>query len=1109
MINKSTIKKMTRSVTYQKGLELYYNNSFLSYDVNSYVDDYGDEIREITATAEGSYQNEYDVEITVDETTSEIAKSYCDCPAFENYEGLCKHCVAALLEYLDRREDIRKNNESEELERLLGGFGVKKGNEWKIPVPKRQTSHELKRILSRCTLRENAAFLPETNAGQVHLEPILTYNRQGFTIRFRIGITQMYVLKNIYKFVIDIQEMNTVSYGKKLEFLHCMDAFDEESKGLIHFMEKSISSTELEYYRHYGIIMRGESKEITLDETELDEVMRMFLDKTIRVEYQTAREMKDMVCQVVKEPPRQKISIQEEDDGIVLQHKIAKGIKGSNYIYYVSQPRTAKIYMVERKDTENLEEFLTYMEERKGNDVFIGKEELPAFCCNVLPLLEKSCNVVRGDFLPERYLPEKATFQFYLDAPQRDMITCRATVVYENYQYNLFPASDEKTGTQVRDLQREGYAKTCILKYFYAYDAKTETMALQGEEDMYCFLSEGIEVLKNTGEVFISEALKKIQIISKVTVQVGVSLSGNLLHMEFGSEQFSKEQLAEILSRYEKKKKYYRLKSGEFIRMDEDEMQVLCDLKEDLQLTDKQLKEESILLPSYRAMYLDSRIRGEGFQVSKNREFKHLIRDMKMIEDNDFEIPNTLVSVLREYQKTGFLWMKTLCHNQFGGILADDMGLGKTLQTITFLLSEFREAGDDKRRALIVTPASLVYNWKSEFEKFASELMVHTVAGTVKEREHILSGLEEQAVIITSYQLLYRDEELYEKIFFDYQIIDEAQFIKNQGNQTTKAVKAVDARFRMALTGTPIENKLSELWSIFDYIMPGFLYKYQRFRKEIETPVVKSQDQKVMERLQKMIQPFVLRRTKKEVLKELPDKIERCMYAQLEGEQKELYLAHAQRLQMQLKNQTEEEFKTSKIQILAEITRLRQICCDPALFYEKYEGTSAKMELCIELIKNAVESGHKILLFSQFTTMLERITKALENNDISYYLLTGKTSKEERAVMAENFNHDDTSVFCISLKAGGTGLNLTGADMVIHYDPWWNAAVETQATDRAHRIGQQQVVTVYKLIARDTLEEKIIELQSKKKELASQVMGGEGIGQASFSKEELLRLLES
>lgn len=494
--------------------------------------------------------------------------------------------------------------------------------EWKASMPERQTSHELKRILSRCTLRENAAFLPETNAGQVHLEPILTYGWSGFTIRFRIGITQMYVMKNIYKFVMDLQEMNTVSYGKKLEFLHCVDAFDEESKELIHFMEKSITPTELEYYRHYGIVMRGEAKSIALSESELDEVMNLFEGKSVRVEYQVGSKVEDMICQVVKESPRQKISIREEDKGIVLQHKTAKGIKGINYVYYVSQPRTAKIYIVERKDTENLEEFLNYMEERKGNDVFIGKEELPAFCCNVLPQLEKFCNVIRGDFMPEKYLPEKAKFQFYLDSPQRDMISCRAMVVYGEQQYNLFPASDQNVGKQVRDLQKEGYAKTCILKYFYAYDEKGETMVLQGEDDMYRFLTDGIEIFKGVGEVFISEQLKKIQVISKAFVQVGVSLSGNLLHMNFESEQFSREQLAEILSRYEKKKKYYRLKSGDFIRMDEDEMQVLYDLKEDLLLTDKQLKEEMISLPRYRALYLDGRLRGEGIQISKNREFR-------------------------------------------------------------------------------------------------------------------------------------------------------------------------------------------------------------------------------------------------------------------------------------------------------------------------------------------------------------------------------------------------------------------------------------------------------------------------------------------------------
>lgn len=1108
MISKSTIKNSARSITYQKGRELSYLDTFLDYDVNIYVSEYGDDISEITARAEGSYHNQYDVEITVNETNSEIENCYCDCPAFESYPGLCKHCVAALLKYLDRRSDIYREAEQEDLDSLLEAFGVTRGYKKEAPVRKRETSAPLRAILERSILRDNAVFLPETKAGQVHLEPTLIYSSQGFGLRFRVGVTQMYILKNIYKFVIDMRELNTVSYGKKLGFLHCMDAFDEESQPLLDFLNHYVNRDEMNYYRRYGIFSRGNEKEISLNERYLDEFMELFVGKKIRVEYQIGRGDQTAECQVVKQHPMQKIKLREEDGGVVLEHKLAKGVMGNRYIYYMSPPKTAKIYMTDQKELENLEDFLEYMVSQNGKDVFIGEEELPAFCRNILPVLEKTYQVSRGSFLPEKYLPKEVKLQLYLDAPQNDMITCRLMAIYGEREYNLFADDGLQAGSQVRDLQREEYAKACVLLSFYAYDASTETMALQGEEDIYNFLTGGIDRLKELGEVFVSEKLKKFQVISKVQVQVGVSLSGKLLQMEIGSQQFSREQLAEIFSRYERKKKYYRLKSGEFIRMDEEGMKVLYDLKEDFQLTDQQLREGTISVPSYRALYLDGRLKGEGFQVRKNKEFKRLIRDMKTIEDNDFEIPEPLVHILREYQKTGMLWMKTLCKSQFGGVLADDMGLGKTLQTIAFLLSEFQEAGEEIRRAVIITPASLVYNWKNEFEKFAPELLVHTVTGSVKEREQLLLNLEKQVILITSYQLLYRDEELYANHHFHYQIIDEAQFIKNQGNQTTKAVKAVDAEFRMALTGTPVENKLSELWSIFDYVMPGFLYRYQRFRKDIETPVVKNQDRETMEKLQKMIQPFVLRRTKREVLKELPDKIERCMYAQLEGEQRELYQAHAQRLQMMLREQTDEEFKTSKIQVLAELTRLRQLCCDPALFYDKYAGPSAKLELCMELVANAVESGHKILLFSQFTTMLGRITRALEKRRISYYLLTGQTSKEDRAVMAERFNEDDTSVFCISLKAGGTGLNLTGADMVIHYDPWWNAAVETQATDRAHRIGQQQVVTVYKLVAKNTLEEKIIELQEKKKELAAQVLGGEGIGQTSFSKEELLKLLE-
>ena len=544
--------------------------------------------------------------------------------------------------------------------------------------------------------------------------------------------------------------------------------------------------------------------------------------------------------------------------------------------------------------------------------------------------------------------------------------------------------------------------------------------------------------------------------------------------------------------------------------MDEDGIRVLSELRENLQISEAKLKSGEITIPKYRALYLDTRLKEQDdLQVEKNREFRMLIRNMKTAEENDFELPDNLQAQLREYQKTGFWWLKTLCQNGFGGILADDMGLGKTLQTIAFLLSEMQEAPEDaNRRSLIVAPASLVYNWESECARFAPELQTRLVAGTQEQRKEMIQNAGMQDILITSYDLLRRDIELYQDLPFFCEIIDEAQFIKNHATQGAKAVKTIHASFRLALTGTPVENQLSELWSIFDYLMPGFLYGYQKFREQFELPIVRNGDEERLERLQKMIRPFILRRLKKEVLKDLPDKIEKNMAACMEQKQKELYHAHAQRLALMLQNQTEEEFADSRFQVLSELTRLRQLCCDPALVYENYEGGSAKLDLCIELIQSAVESGHKILLFSQFTSMIEILTARLQEESISYFVLQGSTKKEQRAQMVEQFNRDDTSVFCISLKAGGTGLNLTGADIVIHYDPWWNVAVENQATDRAHRIGQKNVVTVYKLIAKGTIEEKIIKLQQMKKELAEEILSGDEIKTASFQREELLELLE-
>ena len=579
-------------------------------------------------------------------------------------------------------------------------------------------------------------------------------------------------------------------------------------------------------------------------------------------------------------------------------------------------------------------------------------------------------------------------------------------------------------------------------------------------------------------------------------------------------------------------------------------MDTVEELRTGLQLTDKQMKQDRIEVQKYRALYLDAQLK-ENPVVSavKDKSFKFLVRNMKTVEDNDFEVPESLDKVLREYQKRGFLWIKTLRHNGFGGILADDMGLGKTLQVIAFLLSEFLErkntdienitlkeatvlnvqsetksetaevqeadideamngqTGKLQRNTLIIAPASLVYNWSSEIQRFAPELTVRMVTGTAAERRMALTEAGTEDILLTSYDLLKRDISEYEKYQFQCEIIDEAQYIKNANTQAAKAVKEVQAEFKLALTGTPVENRLSELCSIFDYLMPGFLYSYKKFREEVEIPAVQNSDEDAMKRLQKMIRPFVLRRLKKEVLTDLPDKLEENMFVQLTGEQQKLYDAHVKRMMLMLDKQSEEEFKTSKITILAELTKLRQICCDPSLVFTDYKADSAKTEMCLNMICNAVASGHKILLFSQFTTMLDHLANRLEEEKISYYMLTGATSKEKRAQMVESFNNDDTQVFCISLKAGGTGLNLTAADIVIHFDPWWNLAVQNQATDRAHRIGQKNVVNVYKLIVKDTIEENIMKLQEKKRELADQILEGEGLNGSSLTREELMELL--
>ena len=788
----------------------------------------------------------------------------------------------------------------------------------------------------------------------------------------------------------------------------------------------------------------------------------------------------------------------------------------------------AKVYLVSRQALGDVEEFTRCLERLPAGRAFIDEPDVPSFVRELLPSLKRFFHCEPEGFSEDTELEcYNAKYEIYLDAPERDWITCKAFVSYGEDKFSIF---DRSVSAQTRDIPGELGVFAMLSKYFNGYDEQRMELALdcraekvealqvgeagvsehqEPEEKLYRLLTEGIPAMQKLGTVYISRAIKQMRVTKMPNIRLGISLSAGLLNLDIDVEGMDQAQLFDILSRYDRRKKYFRLKDGSFLNISDGQLRELSELKDDLQINGKELKKGRTQVPAYRAMYLNSQLKGSDLiKVEKDNAFQALIRNMQTMEEHKFQVPPQQEKILRGYQKEGFYWIKTLKHNQFGGILADDMGLGKTIQVIAFLWSEFQEsAPGENRRALVVTPASLVFNWMSEIERFAPGLPATAVTGDVRERKAMIKNAGEREVLITSYDLLKRDLKAYQKLDFAVEIIDEAQYIKNHGTQAAKAVKEIRSEFRLALTGTPVENRLSELWSIFDFLMPGFLYSYEKFRKEIELPAVQYGNSEAMERLQKMIRPFVLRRLKKDVLKDLPDKLEKDMFSPLESEQKELYEVHTERLRLMLSMQTDAEFKTSKLQILSEITRLRQLCCYPGLVYENYKGNSSKLDMCMELVQNAVNGGHKILLFSQFTTMLDELAARLKKAKISFYMLTGATSKEKRAQLVKAFNRDETSVFCISLKAGGTGLNLTAADIVIHYDPWWNLAVQNQATDRAHRIGQKNVVSVYRLFMKDTIEERIRALQERKRELADEILSGEGMGKALISREEVLELL--
>ena len=983
---------------------------------------------------------------------------------------------------------------------------------------------------------ENQSRKPAEKKKEVTVFPRIIVDSGQAKLSFKAGRAggRMYILRNLREFSECCLEEKCFALSKKEILDFSVQDFTEDSLPLMQFITRRVgeigdANEQLmdrgRYYGRTGMLSVGSSMDLR------GNLLDTFYDISVGKHFEFQDKGSGMTQDEVPVGHRDmRFTLQMEDvfdargsfAGVTVRGRIPVQINGNTGNYILNEKGLSRI---SREEEQVLSPFQEVADASGRFRFIVGRDSLQEYFYRVLPLLTDNPCVFLEDHtsgMAGRYLPPEPAFTFYLDF-EESWLLIHTRVTYGEKEYILDPEdlpaagnTEEEPGdaspawSGYRDVRQEQRVLDLLGEMFEYWDhASQQYCVLTDDRRLYAFLTEDTERLAQFGDLKGTEAFRRLNVRPAPAVSVGVRVECGLMDLSVFSKDLTPEELVSVLDSYRRKKRYHKLNAGTFIDLTrENQLQELDALLSALDMNESDLMTGKMQLPLYRALYLDRLMEEhDALTAARDRTYRALVRSFKTVRDAEYEVPAALEDALRPYQSYGFKWMKTIQAAGFGGILADEMGLGKTLQTIAVFLSD-RENGSEKP-SLVICPASLVYNWEEELRRFAPDLKCMVMSGSSPARKKRLKEVQEGGtdVCVVSYDTLKRDIAWYRDIVFCNCVLDEAQYIKNPGAAVSKAVKAVRSLHRFALTGTPIENRLSELWSIFDFLMPGFLYSMSDFSSRFETHIVREKDEAVTEKLKQMVHPFVLRRCKADVLKDLPAKLEEVRYARVEGEQQRVYDAQVVRMKQMLTDPQLDRSGEGRIRILAELTRIRQICCDPSLLFDNYHGESAKREAALELIRSAMDGGHRMLVFSQFTSMLSLLEEDLKREKIPYYMITGSTPKEKRMSLVHAFNEGDVPVFLISLKAGGYGLNLTGADVVIHYDPWWNLSAQNQATDRAHRIGQTRQVMVYRLILKDTIEERILDLQNAKKDLADAILEGRRESIMSMSSEELLALL--
>lgn len=1112
-LTKSYVKMLCGRLSYDRG-EAYYRSGKVHFSRLNH------DSREYEATVTGT--DHYHVHVQFDAKND--VDAVCDCPAFATYDKCCKHIAAVLLGIVDRQSgrpvpsgrsvsllypesnsvgEIDENHLTQRAPSLLE-IASSRQNE--------VSSRDIWLTRDMMSLFADTRYKQRSRIGHhfdsrtpLEVEFILStvpygYKKHLFAVEMKVGTKRGYIVKNIRQFLECVERKQSYTFTSQFSFdpeLHCFSGpSDDIIQQLIH-----ISQNE-QMYQEFSRGYLASGKKVYHDRflhippyawSRMQSLLSK--DPAVRVDFgSTHKQLHEF--QLSQQPLPIQFSFEESDEGIIQFH--IQGIEDitimdSYGIVIVEQT----LILLSETQCHQLYELQKMLDASNRQHIQVATEQIEPFMEKVLPGLKKLGTVNISEPIAQRMVQTKLKARLYLDRV-RDRLLASLEFQYGNIVINPLEQSGSTRGSELillRDIEQEEQILELMNEGGFV---QTESGYFMDNEDTeYDFLYHVVPKLEKFLDIYATSAVKvrliKLSVPPKITVNVNERT--NWLEIKFDLDGISHTEIKGLIQSLTVKRKYHRLPNGALLPLESSEFQQMVSFLNGVGQFRMDQTENEFRVPLISNLHLLEEHRQDS-AIQLGKSLRQLLQNMKNPDNLDFPVPESLSGIMRDYQVYGYQWMKTLAHYRFGGILADDMGLGKTLQSIAFLVSVLPEIREQQMPALIVAPASLVYNWRNELKKFAPDIVAMIADGSKAERVRTIRDQSGVDVIITSYPLLRRDIEQYTNHSFHTLFLDEAQMFKNHTTQTAHAVKAIEAKYSFALTGTPIENSLEELWSIFDVVFPALFVDRKSF------------NDLTREQIAKRISPFLLRRVKTDVLRELPEKIESLQSTELFPEQKKLYAAYLAQLQEEtLKHLSEDGFQKHRIRILAGLTRLRQLCCHPALFVENYKGSSAKFEQLLELVEECRHSGKRMLIFSQFTGMLDLIGRELAYRDFSYFYLDGSTPAAERVELCNRFNNGERELFLISLKAGGTGLNLTGADTVILYDLWWNPAVEQQAADRAHRIGQKNSVHVIRLVSEGTVEDKMYELQQKKRDLIDEVIQPGQPSASTLSEEDIREIL--